>query len=283
MGDTGRRRVTKNLKLTSSPMTRERPAAELMHVDVVRSGSKLLDDISWTIEAHERWVLFGPNGCGKTTLLQVVSSYLFPTRGNVTVLGVTLGESDVRELRKRIGYVGPTPAHLVREGYDCLEIVVTGKHASFVDTRWHTYEESDFARAIDLLESLGAGAFAHRTFDTMSEGEKKRILIARALMAEPELLLLDEPNAGLDLGARERLVRSLDGLGRDAGIPMVLVTHHVDDIPASFTHIIMLNDGKVVASGEIQETLTSAAVSGTFGMALDVSFEAGRFRATSPE
>ena len=268
--------------LMSSPMANELPAVQLKNVDVVRSGRKLLSDISWTIEAHERWVLFGPNGCGKTTLLQVVSSYLFPTRGAVTVLGVTLGESDVRELRKRIGYVGPTPAHLVREGYDCLEIVVTGKHASFVDTRWHTYEEADFKRAIYLLESLGAGAFVHRTFDTMSEGEKKRILIARALMAQPELLLLDEPNAGLDLGARERLVGSLDDLGRDAGIPMVLVTHHVDDIPGSFTHIIMLNNGEVIASGEIKETLTSQAVSDTFDMSLVVSFEGGRFRATAP-
>lgn len=263
-------------------MVAEQPAVELTDVDVVRSGNKLLSGISWTIQAHERWVLFGPNGCGKTTLLQVVSSYLFPTRGKVTVLDVTLGESDVRQLRKRIGYVGPTPAHLVREGYDCLEIVVTGKHASFVDTRWHTYEQQDFDRADQLIESLGAGSFVHRTFDTMSEGEKKRILIARALMAKPELLLLDEPNAGLDLGARERLVRSLDQLGREAGIPMVLVTHHVDDIPASFTHIIMLNAGKIVASGPIETTLTSDAVSETFGMPLVVSTENGRFRATAP-
>lgn len=263
-------------------MVVEDPALQLTNVDVVRSGRKLLSDISWTIQAHERWVLFGPNGCGKTTLLQVASSYLFPTRGKVRVLDVTLGESDVRELRKRIGYVGPTPQHLVREGYDCLEIVVTGKHASFVDTRWHTYEDADFRRAEGLMESLGAGSFVHRTFDTMSEGEKKRILIARALMAEPELLLLDEPNAGLDLGARERLVRSLDRLGREGGIPMVLVTHHVDDIPASFSHIIMLNGGAVVAAGPIQETLNSETVSEAFGMALDVTYENGRFRATAP-
>ena len=255
---------------------------DVQDVDVVRSGNKLLDAISWRIEANERWVLFGPNGCGKTTLLNVVSSYLFPTRGTVTVLGVTLGESDVRDLRKRIGYVGPPPEHLVREGYDCLEIVVTGKYASFLDTRWHDYEGADFARAQDLLESLGAGDFADRTFDTMSQGEKKRVLIARALMADPELLLLDEPNAGLDLGARERLVRSLDHLAREARLPMVLVTHHVDDIPPSYTHILMLSSGKIVGSGPIRETLTSETVSAAFGMPLVVSQENGRFRATAP-
>lgn len=249
-------------------------------MDVVRSGNLLLDRIDWTVMPSERWVLLGPNGCGKTTLLNVVSSYLVPTRGTVRILGSQVGKTDLRELRKKIGYVGPTPAHLVREGYDCLEIVVTGKHASFVDTRWHSYSDEDFARAQQLLDDLGVGPMSRRTFDTMSDGERKRVLIARAQMPDPSLLLLDEPNAGLDLGAREQLVASLDSLSESNDIPVVLVTHHVDDIPPNFTHAHLLSAGSSVAAGHIADVITTEAISATFHWPIDVSRDSrGRFHA----
>lgn len=257
-----------------------KPSVQLSDVDVVRSGNLLLDHINWTIMPSERWVLLGPNGCGKTTLLNVVSSYLVPTRGTVCILGSQVGKTDLRELRKKIGYVGPTPTHLVREGYDCLEIVVTGKHASFVDTRWHPYSDDDFARAQSLLDELGIGHMSRRTFDTMSDGERKRVLIARAQMPRPSLLLLDEPNAGLDLGAREQLVASLDALSAANDIPIVLVTHHVDDIPPNFTHAHLLSAGSSVAAGPLRDVITTDAISTTFDWPIEVSQDArGRFHA----
>jgi iron complex transport system ATP-binding protein len=256
------------------------PAVSLADVTVIREGSTLLDGISWDIMPGEDWVLFGANGSGKTTLIEVVSTYLFPTRGEATVLGATFGKVDVRPVRRRIGYVGTRPADLVRPGYAAIDIVVTGLHASFVATRWHDYTDTDWERAASHLRTLDADELAHRRFGTLSDGEKQRVLIARALMAQPELLLLDEPGTGLDLGSRERLIVALGRLAkvRDAP-PMVLVTHHVEDIPAGFDRTLMLAGGSVLASGETAAVLTPENLSAAFDLTLAVERHEGRWRA----
>jgi iron complex transport system ATP-binding protein len=253
-------------------------------VTVIKDGHRLIEGVDWTIRAGERWILFGANGSGKTTLMEVVSSYLFPARGSVHLFGHKLGKVDVRKVRTRIGYVGPAPTQLVRTTFPGIEIVLTGLHASFVDTRWHTYEDADWERARECLRTLHAERLADREFGTMSEGEKKRVLIARSLMSSPDLLLLDEPGSGLDLGARERLVDSLAALAASPeSTPVVLVTHHVEEIPPGFDHIIMMSGGKLVTSGHIEEVLTPEALSRTFDMNLDLEKRNGRWRAWSPD
>jgi iron complex transport system ATP-binding protein len=266
-------------------MTHEesKPVVSLNNVSVIKSGNLLLDGVSWQIGQGERWILFGANGSGKTTLMEVVSSYLFPTRGTVQLFGHRLGKVDVRTLRPRIGYVGPAPTSLVRTHFPSIEIVLTGLHASFVDTRWHTYEDADWDRARDCLRTLHAEKLTDREFGTMSEGEKKRVLIARALMTSPDLLLLDEPGSGLDLGARERLVDSLASLAASPEAPpVVLVTHHVEEIPPGFDHILMLAGGKVVTSGRLDAVLTADALSATFEMPLELERRGHRWRAWAP-
>ena len=255
----------------------------LEQVSLIRKGNYLVRLVDWTVYDHERWVVFGPNGAGKTTLLQIVSTYLTPSRGKVRVLGHTRGEVDVRVLREQIGYAGAGPAALVRQEFPVIEIVVTGRHAAFVDSRWHEYTDEDWAAARGYLDRMAAGHLAEREFATLSAGEKQRVLIARSLMTQPRLLLLDEATTGLDLGARERLVASLSGLAQDPNSPsVVLVTHHVEEIPPGFTHILMLAEGRVVASGPIHETLTAAALSASFETDLALKFRDGRFRAWSP-
>lgn len=254
----------------------------LRGVTVVREGATLLADVDWDVEGGQHWVVFGANGSGKTTLMEVVSSYLFPTRGQVTILGEQLGRTDARLLRARIGYVGPGPSSLVRPNLPALDIVVTGLYASFVDTRWHVYSDGDWQRAAWCLERLHAAELSGRRFSTLSEGEKKRVMIARGLMADPALLLLDEPGTALDLGARERLVESLAALAADEKAPSsLLVTHHVEEIPPGYCHILMLASGKVVAAGAIDDVLTGATLSDTFGMRLQVARLGERWRAWS--
>jgi iron complex transport system ATP-binding protein len=249
-------------------------------VGVIREGRRLLDGVDWVVHSHERWVVLGPNGAGKTTMLQVASTYLTPSRGTVRVLGHTRGRFDVRALREHIGYAGAGPASLVRPHLPALEIVVTGRHAAFVDSRWHDYSDGDWQHAGANLERLGAGRLADRTFGTLSAGEKQRVLIARSLMTDPALLLLDEATTGLDLGAREELVASLGDLAADPYSPAVaLVTHHVEEIPEGFTHIIMLGAGRVVASGEIEPTLSANSLTTCFGVPLRLERHRGRYRA----
>ncbi len=252
-------------------------------VSVVRDGCWLLTDIDWHVHGHERWVVLGPNGSGKTTMLQVASTYLRQTQGTVRLLGELSGRVDVRDLRERVGYAGSGPAAMVRDYLPALEIVVTGKHASFVDSRWHEYDDRDWDFGADQLEKLAAAHLADRRFGSLSAGEKQRVLIARSMMTSPELLILDEATTGLDLGARETLVASLAELARDPESPAaVLVTHHVEEIPESFDNVIMLSSGKVVAAGPIEETMTPELLSGTFGVDLRLERHAGRFHAWSP-
>jgi iron complex transport system ATP-binding protein len=263
--------------------TPEAEVIALEGVSVVRDGRHLLHAIDWHVHAHERWVVLGPNGAGKTTMLQVASTYLGPTRGTVRLLGQVFGKVDVRALRERVGYAGPAPAKLVRQDLPAIDIVVTGKHASFVDKRWHDYDDADVVFAERQLERLRSQHLASRRFGTLSTGEKQRVLIARSLMTHPEVLLLDEAMTGLDLGARERLVSSLADLAADPVSPaVVLVTHHVEEIPPGFGHIAMMASGRVIGKGPIAETLTAQALTECFQEELHLEYNGQRFHAWAP-
>ena len=241
---------------------------QLADVTVVRSGKRLLDSITWSVAGSDRWIVLGPNGAGKTTLLQVASAYLYPTRGVTGILGEVLGTTDVFELRPRIGLASAAFADRVPSDERVVDVVRTASYA--VVGRWReAYDRLDDNRALGLLHQFGMDGFAERTFGTLSEGERKRVQIARALMTDPELLLLDEPAAGLDLGGREDLVRRLGMLASDPYAPaVVLVTHHVEEIPAGFTHVLMLRDGRLIAAGPLEVTLTAPNLSATFGLPL---------------
>lgn len=260
-----------------------REVVALEGVSVIRNGRYLLRKVDWTVRDHERWVVLGPNGAGKTTMLQVASTYLTPSRGTVRLLGDTHGEVDVRELRERVGYAGAGLADMIRHYLPAIEIVVTGKHAAFVDSRWHDYEDADWELASSHLARLAADHLADREFGTLSAGERQRVLIARSLMTSPQVLLLDEATTGLDLGARERLIASLAELAGDPESPaVVLVTHHVEEIPQGFTHILMLSGGEVIGEGPIELTLTAASLSECFDMLLALERTEQRFRAWAP-
>ncbi len=246
---------------------------------VTRGGKDLLRDVDWRVELDERWVVLGPNGAGKTTLLNLASARLHPTSGTVHVLGERLGRVDIFELRTRIGLTSMSVHDRMPPEESVLDAVLTAAW-SVVGRFTEAYESLDASRALSLLTQLGVGTLAGRRYGTLSEGERKRVQIARALMTDPELLLLDEPAAGLDLGGREDLVRRLAELAADPDAPaMVLVTHHVEEIPPGFTHALLLREGSVVASGPLLETVTSENLSKTFDLPLRVGYADGRFTA----
>jgi iron complex transport system ATP-binding protein len=255
------------------------PVLELAGVTVRRGGSTLVDGVDWTVEEDERWVVLGPNGAGKTTLLQVASAQIHPTAGVAGILGEVLGTVDVFELRPRIGLTSAALAERIPREERVHDVVVSASYG--VLGRWRErYDELDHERADDLLADIGARHLADRTFGTLSEGERKRVQIARALMTDPELLLLDEPAAGLDLGGREDLVTTLSALAMDEAAPAtVLVSHHVEEIPPGFTHALLLRDGRVVAAGPLEQVLTEDVLSQTFGMRLRLVHEDGRWAA----
>ena len=248
-------------------------------VSVVRSGNFLLRGLSWQVELDERWVVLGPNGAGKTTLLNLACGRMHPTRGTAYVLGERLGRTDINELRTRIGVTTGSFAERVPLDERVLDVVVTA--AWSVVGRWRErYDPQDEARARRLLAQMGMGALVDREFGTLSEGERKRTQIARALMTDPELMLLDEPTAGLDLGGREELIGRLTELAEDPDAPaMVLVSHHVEEIPPGFTHGMLLREGTVVASGLLGETLTADNLTKTFGLPLAVQRVGDRYTA----
>ena len=252
---------------------------ELADVSVVRSGNYLLHGVTWSVADGDRWVVLGPNGAGKTTLLQVAAATIHPTEGFTAVLGELLGAVDVFELRPRIGLTSVALADRIPRSERVRDVVVTASYA--VVGRWREeYEAYDDDRAGWLLDRLGVAGLADRTFGTLSEGERKRVQIARAMMSDPELLLLDEPAAGLDLGGRESLVATLGDLAADPASPaIVLVTHHVEEIPSGFTHLLLLREGRVIAAGPLEETLTDANLSETFSLPLTVARTAGRWTA----
>ncbi len=248
-----------------------------LDVAVVRGGAPILHDLSWDVAEGERWVVLGPNGAGKTTLLALAATLMHPTRGTVEVLDEKLGRTDVFELRPRIGLASAALAERIPAEERVSDVVVTAAYA--MTGRWREgYDAGDHARAAVLLDQLGVGQHAQRTFGTLSEGERKRVQVARALMTDPELLLLDEPAAGLDLGGREDLVRRLGGIALDDEAPTtVLVTHHVEEIPPGFTHALLLRDGGVVAQGTVDEVLTADLLGATFGLQLDVDRRGDRW------
>jgi iron complex transport system ATP-binding protein len=248
-------------------------------VAVRRSGRTILGPLDWTVRAGERWVVFGPNGSGKTTLLQVASTYLWPSAGSVSVLGERIGSVDARTLRETIGYAGSALERAIPDDVAALDVVMTARHAALAPW-WHRYTDADRARALELLVRLGVGAFANRSFGLLSTGERRRVQIARALMPDPRLLLLDEPGAGLDLGAREALLADLAALSKDPRLAaIVLVSHHVEEIPPGFGHALVLGDGRAVASGPIAVALASEPLSAAFGLPLVVERSDGRFSA----
>jgi iron complex transport system ATP-binding protein len=252
---------------------------EMSAVDVVRGDAHLLRGLDWTVEADHRWVILGPNGAGKTTLLQLAATLMHPTRGEVRLLGETLGAVDVFELRPRIGLTSAALAQRIAPSERTGDIVVSAGYA--VVGRWQErYDVHDLTRAAMLMEQWGVAPLATRPFGTLSEGERKRAQIARALMPDPELLLLDEPGAGLDLGGREDLVARLSDLARYRYAPaQVLVTHHVEEIPPGYTHALLLRGGEIVAAGPADDVLTDAALSDTFGLRLELIRTGGRFTA----
>ena len=252
---------------------------DLAGVSIVRGGSTLLDDITVQIDETDRWVVIGPNGAGKTTLLQVLGAQIHPTGGVAGLLGEVLGTVDVFELRPRIGITSAALAERIPRSERVHDVVVSASYA--VLGRWREdYDELDHQRADELLEQLGLGGLVDRTFGTLSEGERKRVQIARALMTDPELLLLDEPAAGLDLSGREALVRTLSELAQDPYAPAsVLVTHHVEEIPVGITHALLLKGGRLVAAGPVDDTLTAENLSATFDLPLALSRSDGRWAA----
>jgi iron complex transport system ATP-binding protein len=248
-------------------------------VSVVRDGNTILGGIDWKVQDSDRWVVLGPNGAGKTTLLQLAAAQIHPSSGKVKILDDSLGKVDVFELRPRIGFASTALARRVPRDERVLDVVLTAAYS--VTGRWNeSYDEVDERRAQRVLTEWKLGHLGNRRFGDLSDGEQKRVQIARSVMTDPELLLLDEPAASLDLGAREELVGLLGGFASSSTSPaIVMVTHHVEEIPPGFTHALLLAEGRVAASGELDEVITSENLSDAFGLALNVTRDGGRFAA----
>ena len=254
-------------------------ALEFTDVVVRREGRNIIDHVTWQVSDDQRWVILGPNGAGKTTPLQLSDTLMPPTSGTVTGLGETLGRADVFEIRPRIGFASTAMAKRIPRDETVLNTVLTAAYS--VLGRWNeSYEDIDERRALRVLGDWRLAQLADRTFGTLSDGEQKRVQIARAVMTDPELLLLHEPTASLDLGSREELLALLGGYASAPTTPaMLMVTHHVEEIPVGFTHVLLIRDGAVVAAGPIAETLTAEALGETFGMPIALSSEDGRYSA----
>lgn len=266
---------------SGSPADQETADPDLLidfrNVSLRRNGRSLVGPLDWAVELDERWVIIGPNGAGKTSLLRIAAAAEHPSTGVAFVLGERLGRVDVSELRARIGLSSSALAQRVPIDEVVRDLVVSAGYAVF--GRWREqYDDVDYRRAVDMLESLGAEHLADRTYGTLSEGERKRVLIARALMTDPELLLLDEPAAGLDLGGREELVARLADLAADPDAPaLVLVTHHVEEVPPGLSHCLLLAEGQVVAAGLLPDVLTAENLSTAFGQQIAVDVVDGRY------
>lgn len=250
---------------------------EFAKVTLRRGGKTLVGPIDWAVELDERWVVIGPNGAGKTSLLRIAAAIDHPSSGVAYVLGERLGRTDMGELRSRVGLSSSALSQRIPDDEIVRDLVVSASYA--VLGRWREkYDDMDYEQAVDMLESLGAEHLAERTYGTLSEGERKRVLIARSLMTDPELLLLDEPAAGLDLGGREELVARLADLAADPDAPaIVLVTHHVEEIPPGFSHCLLLSEGSVVGSGLLADVLTSENLSAAFGQSITLDYIDGRY------
>jgi len=278
--------VTVALGLHASPLPPAVPGsadarvvAQLRDVSVRRGETEILRTIDWTLRAGERWVVIGANGAGKTTLRQVLSGALRPTTGEVTLLGERLDEADLDELLPRIGWASAALADLLPPTERVIDVVLTACLGSLRRGQ-ERYDAADVMRGRDLLGQMGCRLLLDRPFGSLSEGERKRVQLARAIMTDPEVLLLDEPAAGLDLGGREALLKMLSRLAADPDSPtQVLVSHHVEEIPAGFTHALLIREGQVVEAGPIDATLRSSVLSTTFGLPLRVLSHRGRWTA----
>jgi iron complex transport system ATP-binding protein len=245
-------------------------------VTFIRRQRLILDHIDWNVQPNTHWVVLGANGSGKTTLLQLLAGYLWPTRGNLTVLGERFGEIDLRELRKRIGWVGSFLQAQIPSSQRPLDLIVSGKFASI--GIFDTPGAEDFEQASELASRLGCEKIIDLPYGVLSQGEKQRLLIARALIHHPQLLILDEPCAGLDIVAREQLLQTIEGLSREEKAPtMILVTHHLEEIVRGFSHVFLLKDGQCLAQGRKDEMLRSDLLSETFGIPIEVREEKGRY------
>ncbi len=260
-----------------------KPVLELTGVTVVIDGSKILGPLDWTVTPGQRWVVIGPNGGGKSTLVKVASLTLHPTEGSVRVLDGELGRTDLRQLRSRVGWASAALLDQLRPGLTANEIVRCGIHGA-LEPWWHQYTDAERRRADDLLERVSLPDFGHRRLSGLSSGERQRTLLARTLVNDPEVLLLDEPNAGLDLAGREALIDALDDLA-GTGPPTVLITHHVEDIPPTTTHLMALVDGVVTAVGPIDDVLDAGLLSALFGLEVELTRRDGRWsaRAARPD
>lgn len=254
---------------------------QLTDVSVVRGGKAILDSVSWIVDDSERWVILGPNGAGKTTLLQIAAALLHPSSGVARVLDDTLGKTDLFELRPRIGFASTALARRIPANETVLNVVLTAAYA--VTGRWNeTYDEIDTRRALRVLAEWNLENLAERKFGGLSDGEQKRVQIARSIMTDPELLLLDEPAASLDLGARESLLQILGGFASSETAPaIIMVTHHVEEIPLGFSHALILGDGRIQAAGPLAEVITADVLSAAFGLPLIVEEHDGRYTARS--
>lgn len=250
---------------------------DMRGVSLRRGGNEILHELDWQVELDERWVILGPNGAGKTSLIRLASAQLFPTTGTVDIIGERLGSSDVRDIRTAVGMSSSALAHRIPEDEVVSDIVISAGYD--VMGRWReAYDEMDYEQAVNTLEVVGAYHLADRTWGTLSEGERKRTLIARALMTDPELLLLDEPGAGLDLGGREDLIELLSQIAMDPDSPAtVLVTHHVEEIPPGFTHGMLLDEGHIVAQGLLTDIMTSENLTKAYHQPIEVKQEDGRW------
>jgi iron complex transport system ATP-binding protein len=247
------------------------------NVSVMRSDKTILSDVTWSVKDNERWVIVGPNGAGKTTLLKIAAAQMQPSSGSASVLGEALGEINVFDLRTRIGFASTAIASRIPNSETVLDAVMTASYA--VTGRFkEMYEDVDERRARRVLTEWHLSEYADRAFGTLSDGERKRAQIARAVMPDPELLLLDEPVASLDIGSREATIKILSGYASHPAAPaIIMVTHHLEEIPAGFTHALVLNEGRIIASGPINHTLTTEKLSEAYGLPLEVAFQSGRF------
>ena len=250
-------------------------------VSYVRNGRPILDGVTWEVDESERWVILGPNGAGKTTMMRLATANDYPTTGHVDVLGQRLGTFDIWEFRNRLGFASTATARRIPANETVRNLVLTAAYG--IEGRWNeAYDDMDVRQANRILAEWQLTDLADHSFGTLSDGERKRAMIARAVMADPEMLLLDEPSASLDLGARERLLQMLSGFAQSPSSPaMIMVTHHVEEIPPGFTHVLLLGEGRVQAAGPIAETLTEANLEAAFGLPFELSQAGGRYAAVA--